>query len=301
MTDVFCAAASRAEQAQLCGTATEVSVWLLLEHRAPWGRNAYADSDLPVAVRAHLDAALAALPRSRLQLIKQEGSGNRSAVIFAIAISDDRGPRLHQFELDTVDDLCALDIPGIARGEAGAESHRITGPWFLICTNARRDRCCALRGLPVYRQLATLAGEAVWRTSHLGGHRFAATGVILPHGLMLGWLDDVDLATLLRETRAGRLYLQALRGRSSYPPAAQAAEVFLRQQTGEMGIDAFWLERIDEAHSPQSTARFRDAFGTAHVIRLERQAASRPIMASCGGQPDPAETYQLIDYTTGPP
>jgi hypothetical protein len=50
---------------------------------------------------------------------------------------------------------------------------------LLVCTNGRRDVCCALWGQRFYAAAAALLPN-VWQTTHLGGHRFAATAVSLP-------------------------------------------------------------------------------------------------------------------------
>ena len=62
-------------------------------------------------------------------------------------------------------------------------------PVLLVCTNGRRDVCCAVRGRPVALDAAALAPGRVWEASHTGGHRFAPTGVLLPHGATLARLD----------------------------------------------------------------------------------------------------------------
>lgn len=75
---------------------------------------------------------------------------------------------------------------------------------IFICTHGRRDTCCGKFGYPVYRKLADdYAGEElrVWRSSHLGGHRFAPTLMDLPSGRSWGHLDEEDLAYVI--LRAG--------------------------------------------------------------------------------------------------
>ncbi|HEU5385864.1 MAG TPA: sucrase ferredoxin [Streptosporangiaceae bacterium] len=48
----------------------------------------------------------------------------------------------------------------------------------LVCTNGKRDRCCAVRGRPVAAAIADATGWDTWESSHLGGHRFAATALL---------------------------------------------------------------------------------------------------------------------------
>ena len=64
-------------------------------------------------------------------------------------------------------------------------------PLLLVCANGRRDRCCGHEG-------GRLA-DALWRgphadrvltCTHLGGHRFAPTALLLPVGALHGRLDE---------------------------------------------------------------------------------------------------------------
>ena len=71
-------------------------------------------------------------------------------------------------------------------------------PRFAVCTQGTRDRCCAKWGFAVYRQARALhaAGRFPFEPlecSHLGGDRFAATGIFLPSGSMYAHLDQTDL------------------------------------------------------------------------------------------------------------
>ena len=95
-------------------------------------------------------------------------------------------------------------------------------PVLLVCTNGRRDVCCAIRGRPVALEAAARAPGRVWESSHTGGHRFAPTGVLLPHGAALARLDAGGCADVLAAASAGQLPAWALgpahdRGRSALP------------------------------------------------------------------------------------
>lgn len=110
----------------------------------------------------------------------------------------------------------------------------VDGDVWLVCAHGRRDACCAAHGRPVASALAA-AGHDVWETTHTGGHRFAATAVLLPDGLALGRLDTVAPSTLARELTGGTLPASLLRGRCAVPGPVQAAEAHAR---ATLGIDA---------------------------------------------------------------
>jgi hypothetical protein len=46
--------------------------------------------------------------------------------------------------------------------------------------------CCARLGVPLAQALAARHPGPVWETTPVGGHRFAANLVLLPHGLYYG-------------------------------------------------------------------------------------------------------------------
>jgi hypothetical protein len=69
----------------------------------------------------------------------------------------------------------------------------------LVCTHGSHDVCCGRFGHPLYEELrqeyaAASAGKLrVWRTSHIGGHRFAPNLIDLPEGRYWGRMRSEDL------------------------------------------------------------------------------------------------------------
>ena len=279
----------------LAGTALRTDVWLLLEYAAPWGAKAYEESDLPEAVRAHLDRALAALPNSRMQFIKRESSpAPGGAAAFYVALSREQ-PALYRFDLAELDDLLGLDIPAIAAGAPAYDAHHSAETLYLVCTNAKRDACCALRGLPLYRQLRALAGDAVWQITHIGGHRFAGTLVCLPAGVYYGRVDEADAAALVAAHGRGDLYLERCRGRCIYEQPAQFAELYIRAQTGITALAGLRLSRF-EPEAGGCVAQFT-ADGALHTVRLaEERSAFQVYESSTSPEPMHVKQYRVLDY-----
>jgi hypothetical protein len=90
-------------------------------------------------------------------------------------------------------------------------------PRLALCTQGTRDRCCAKWGFAVYRTARALyeTGEfsfAPIECSHLGGDRFAATGIAFPSGGMYGHLDRLPLADLAAAEAAGLILQEHYRG-----------------------------------------------------------------------------------------
>jgi hypothetical protein len=108
---------------------------------------------------------------------------------------------------------------------------------FLVCTHGRRDKCCAKFGYPLYKALHASTDEAVWQSSHVGGDRFAANLVCLPHGLFYAHVTESAGQKIIEEYREGRIVLDKYRGRACYSHPVQAAEFFIRCETGILGVD----------------------------------------------------------------
>lgn len=74
---------------------------------------------------------------------------------------------------------------------------------LLVCTHGARDVCCGKFGYPIYKTLREEYAETsggklrVWRTSHIGGHRFAPTLIDFPEGRYWGRLEPEALENLV--------------------------------------------------------------------------------------------------------
>jgi hypothetical protein len=272
----------------LAGTAAEVVVWIVLEHRGPWGAKAVAESNLPAAVKARLEAWGAEIPGARVQLCRRQGRVDGPLRLW-VAVSDLGASRWAEHTLGTVEELLALDVPAqvsaLRAGQPIAGAVTPTQPLVLVCTNGRRDVCCAKLGTPVAQALAEQGGLEVWHTTHLGGHRFAATLVQLPEGICYGRIAPHEAPLLAAAIRGGTVYrLDRLRGRTALSEAAQAAEAIWRERTGRPELEA--LARVEQGTRDEATVvTLYDREGTAHEVRLVRQPLSEVAPPSCGTKP----------------
>ena len=64
----------------------------------------------------------------------------------------------------------------------------------------------------------------VWETTHVGGHRFAANLVLLPHGLYYGPVTVALAAAAIDAYQRGSVVVDRYRGRAGQPQAEQEAE-----------------------------------------------------------------------------
>ena len=242
-TPYRCSAASRADDEPCAGTASTVRRFLLLEQPGPWGIDAVRDARLPDPVRQRL-VDLRDRDRIRPLLVRPcARARTRDARVF---LADTASGELRGTTLNRVEELSELDLSTLSP---------VDGPLFLACTHGRHDACCAERGRPLATALAEAAPEHTWEVSHIGGDRFAPNVLVLPDGLYYGRLEPADAGGFVARHLDGRLDLDHLRGRSTLPFVAQAAEVHLRRETG------------DDAASPVRLLASRRE-GEEHVVDL---------------------------------
>jgi hypothetical protein len=113
-------------------------------------------------------------------------------------------PWLRRHDLATAGAL-TRELDRVAEGQAPQFGLPVPDPLLLVCAHGRRDVCCARLGGPLARRLARTWPAGVWETTHVGGHRFAANLVILPHGLYYGPVaGSAAEAAVLAYQRRGR-------------------------------------------------------------------------------------------------
>ncbi len=215
VTDDFrCSVTSNDDDEPIAGTAPTDEAFLLVEYAGPWGRHALAESRLPQPVKDRLDA----LPGTRVQLIRRHGRTSRPGVRVFHAVATHDAFAVTTTVVDAVEDLVNLDLGDLTTHEAGL---------WLVCTNGRRDRCCAEVGRPIATQLASRWPEETWETTHLGGHRFSGTLLALPSGHTLGRLTSRNAEAACGQVESGAVPVELSRGRAGRAPVDQVRELHL--------------------------------------------------------------------------
>lgn len=265
-----CSQMSRSLCEPLRGSAPRVDLWLLLEYGRPWAAKILKENELSPEVNAWLLEQLRRHPSARLQFIKQGRRRQAPYRLYLIAAHPDQ-PRVYSFSLEEYDQMLRLDLAAILAGAPEMDRFLTDDPLFLVCTNSRRDPCCAKHGFPIYRHMEASAPGSVWQTTHLGGDRFAANILCFPHGLYFGRVDVTAAERILKEYPGGDLPWEHLRGRSCYDPIVQAAECVLRERLCGLTIDALELAAYEpEEGGAQITFRNRRD-GAMHTLRLRTE------------------------------
>lgn len=152
-----------------------------------------------------------------------------------------------------------------------------------VCTNAKRDRCCAVRGRPVAAALQQAFGEQVVEISHLGGHRFAATMLVLPTGYSYGFLDPESAHTVVAAAHEGLVHPAHLRGRADLSGPAQVADAFWRNGIGPAPVGDV---RIGAVESDGDEALVQAVVqGAADRVLVRRISGPEIRETVCGGKP----------------
>jgi hypothetical protein len=290
MTDApACAALNRATGEPLAGTGTTgISTWLLVESMEPWPARGLPDA-MPPALRGRLESARAAVAGCRLVLIRPDRP-SRDSHRRVFVIRSDRDERVARSTwIPSQADPGPLQVDDLlAHGAA------VTAPLVLVCTHGQRDTCCAREGMPVYRALAERAArpDQVWRSTHLGGHRFAPTALVLPAGVHYGRLEPEDAADVLHHADRDRILGHRYRGRTWASGPAQAALCHVRAAHDAWGLDAVQLS-AETPDGAEVVVRLT-VEGAAQSVRVRRSPMPIPIVKSCGEAPVPVSRWQVV-------
>jgi hypothetical protein len=312
-----CSVLSAAAGEPLAGSAPHAKVWIAIEQPGPWGRKALHDSHLSPDAGRRLDLLSEGTDISIL-LIRRPGAhadaarADASATTRAVLIASPE--RLLTTQVIGDDALLALvgglDAERLVAGEPPTgDWTTLDAPIALICTNGRRDTCCAVSGRHLLDQvLDEIPLDRLWECSHLGGHRFAPTAVLLPSGLVLGRAEADDVVRGV----AGGAVTHALRGRSALVQHQQAAEIAVLKTLIEEASDvdapmpglaiidarASTGERNDGEESFEVDVQHPD--GRRWHVHVSRQEAALASPSSCGKAPEfgshwVAETPRRVD------
>ncbi|MDQ1025590.1 hypothetical protein QF035_003172 [Streptomyces umbrinus] len=285
-----CAKVSRDLEEPLAGTAATARTWLLVEQPGPWGAKALTSSHLDPALGRALEQA-AEGTGVRIALIRRPG---RHADCHTVAERQVYAAHttpgnvwLHKAITSDPERLLELDFAELGEGlprtfdtALGGAPH--TGdPLALVCTNGKRDRCCALLGRPLAAELAASGVDGIWEVTHLGGHRFSPTLLVLPFGYAYGRAEAHAVKEILQGVRDGRVVTEGCRGSSTWERPGQAAELAVRTAAHEDAAGALSIVRT-EGSAPRWEVTVAHTDGRHWLVTVAQGSALPPRPESCG-------------------
>jgi len=259
MKTSFCATIARQTGEEPIGTASHYQTYVLIECPCPWSAKVFDSRQIPLALKQFItqtqsqrsvrffcvnqgraaqsksDSKTRVLIYDSLHLLeperaftgREEGSGSW--------FGSYRGFEFVVDGLEQVADCVRAYWQGINLGKPITRLKDV-----LICTHGMRDKCCARFGQPFFKAAEKMVKEKslsdvrIWRVSHIGGHRFAPTAIVLPEGRYYARLTVSALQSFL--TRCGSTdqllvdLQQTYRGWGLLPTALQVLERrFFRQ------------------------------------------------------------------------
>lgn len=279
--ELFCAEQTKLLGEPIFGTATPVTTWFLLEYRLPWREKATTDNDLPDEVQDFLNQQLTGIPGSRLLFIKNENQDTDHFRLFVVR-SDEKSPQLYDLTIGRYEDLLAIDFMGLSEGLEAFKPYLREEPIYVVCSNGRRDKCCARYGLPMAQALHQIAGDDVWQASHMGGHRYAPNVIVFPSCANYGLMEPTHSLAIVEATAAGEIFdLEFYRGRNYYDPAVQAADYFLRSARDLFGFCDLKLIAVEEQNDQSSLVTFQTGSGQRVQLGIQQQAVDDAQFVSC--------------------
>ena len=300
-----CAEESRAVNETLAGTFKPADTFFLIESNLPdyggWSGSIVKAAGSSGEFAPYL-RHLQAIPRAKILFIRRPQGDAKN---FYIALTNQSEPQIYHAALDDYADLLELEIASLRHGGVPRINGRAMDEideLYTVCTNGRHDPCCAAYGAPVYQALADQAGaERVWQTTHIGGHRMAATLIAFPHGIVYGHLDPTDVESLVMNHRAGFILTHKYRGRGCYAGhqldeaahlAAGAAEAVIREETRKYGVNDLQLTEVNALDDSQRRVTFSDGNGSRYAAEVGTRM-SVPRQTSCGDEPKPMPQHDV--------
>jgi hypothetical protein len=299
----YCSELSRLSGETSAGTASTGAVWLLLEYPHGWGRRAFEESALPPQVKQFLSDSMARIRHSRLLFVKTDrGRADARMNLFVVRCRE-RSPFAVRLRLEKYEDVTGYDLAAVAAGRDPQGGETTTEPLFLVCTHGRRDKCCAKFGVPLYNSLREFAGDSVWQSSHVGGDRFAGNLVCFPHGLFYAHATPESGRRVVADYRAGLVAAREFRGRACYSHFIQAAEAFVRAESGLAGVEALRFISAEPADADAWRVRFaeRGARRLHEALVTRRMSDFRNPITCHNAEASAVPQYALEAYDVSAP
>lgn len=216
----------------MIGTAPVTDGTLLIEWPTAWPHDVDAIAELVEVVTAARAVGV------RVQLVRRVLPGTERAIVL-YRRADVSFDRFNRIETAAEPEAVASTALGLLERPLAVDASPAVVD-VLVCSHGTRDVCCGSGGtrlaLDVHDTLAE-AGIHVWRTSHLGGHRFAPTALLLPTGTMWGRLDPPTLTGVARRELDPAHAARHLRGTIALAAPLQVIERAAFESTGWKWFD----------------------------------------------------------------
>ena len=305
LTSTPAASCSDVQVESLPGTAKPGSTYVLFEWPHAWTHDVLDGGTLGAEFTEKLKAHLAEYDASLL-LIRhptREGRQIDDHHVYLVFAEDEATEVMH---VDGPEALLKLDLSGPGKNAAAGATAR-TKPLLLVCTHAKRDRCCAVKGRSMINKLVQKypfghGNDVVWETSHIKGHRFAPTMLLMPWAYSFGRMTFEATDAMLEAALRGEYFVPGNRGRGTLSAPAQAAEVAVAAELARAGEQVRYgeLEVADVAVAGDGGYVRVDKQGASYTVELVRKEVTG-VVPSCGKPAKADESWVPTAVTARPP
>ena len=305
--NICCKDSSSDANEHLYGTAPKVDNWLLLEYPEHWEKESLEKSSIPGPVKEELNKCLESLENSRLQLIQRDNNSD-GPINFYYIKSTEIEPKSYHFQINSYEELIELDLINLL--ENGDLSDSETDEKIvLVCTHGAYDSCCGKFGVPVYKELEKKSKLSVWKSTHVGSHRFSANIVMLPEGVYYGRVSPENVSEIAETHLKGEIAIDNYRGRCCFRQAAQVSDYFLRKQLGENGLHVKGIYEIEwvyekERYEHTSVEFLVEKFNLVYSVNTMVMNSAIKVRTSCtDSEPESIPQfyfYSIIPYEPEP-
>jgi hypothetical protein len=288
-----------AREEPLAATAPQATAYVIIEQPGPWGHDAIHDSHLPAVLADHLATAKGTGTKVLLARHASRPERGRDGTRHMwLGFTAPGSVRMRHTATATDDDILALDFSAIAANALPPMGDKTDAGLIFVCTHSGRDRCCAVHGRALVSELTMSALDpmSIWECSHLGGHRFAPTALVMPNGIVYGRLDLPAATEITAHLDQRTINLPFCRGRSAFAPPLQAAELAVRRHAHILeadALDVLWVRDGRPVPVPSGVAldmiasaltEVRHVDGRAWRASVRQVPLGQPRQESCGKQ-----------------
>jgi hypothetical protein len=310
----LCCVVSNANGEDPAGSAAPFAVYLLVEVAPPWKGEVSESRRFPEGLKETVEGARSVGSLDKFTGLMPDPEYSREGHIRVILFRKPPTPLFaaYQKEEYVVPDGAVVplvealitDREGLSRFARYRQEDAPHIRDILVCTHGSRDACCGKFGYPLYEELRhRYAPESegrlrVWRTSHIGGHRFAPNLLDLAEGRYWSRMGSEALQNLvLRNAPASNLrpFYRGWAGLGSNFEQLVEREVFASEGWGWTKYPK--VGKVLETNENRAEIRieYQSAEGVsrAYEATVEAAASVTTLMNSGAGPLEKAQQYRV--------
>ena len=283
----FCSAASRYFKEDIHGSAANYNGFILLEHSDPFPEKINQAHFDPYFIAGLQD--LAKQKKAKLLLIRNRKTDFKTCRLIYVDCLRQRYLTLHS----TLADVAAIRLEFYINSPDAIWE---TDPFFVVCTNGKKDKCCAKFGFPVFKFIENHdKAIPVFESTHVGGDRFAANAVCLPQGIYYGRVMVEDVDAILEATDRQQVHYPNYRGLCTRSFLYQSVECYLREELQDFSIGFDFTIEAQEDDADRFYFRVT-ANGASYQLRLLKKVIPYPYYLTCKSQKPGNITRYVLEH-----